>query len=66
VNPWNLTPAECRLMSAICQHGNDKRVSDAAGIKENTIAWHLRNIMDKMGVRNRTVAAVMFDREQRA
>ena len=37
----------------------NKLISDALGLAEKTIKWHLSNIFEKLGVQDRTSAATV-------
>jgi DNA-binding NarL/FixJ family response regulator len=59
---WNygqLTPREVEVLQLIAQGLRNKEVGHALGITEETIKVHMRNIMDKLNVQDRTEAVTM-------
>jgi two-component system, NarL family, response regulator len=54
----DLTPAEKRVVEMIVKGASNKEISAALSITENTVKTHLKNIFDKLGVEDRTQAAM--------
>jgi len=57
-----LTPAERNVLALLASGMSDMRISIELGRSEGTIKKHVSNILGKLGVRNRTEAAVMAER----
>lgn len=53
-NKYNLTKREIEIVSLISKGLSNKEISERLSIKENTVKDHIKNIMDKMGVRSRS------------
>jgi DNA-binding NarL/FixJ family response regulator len=60
-----LTPREADVMRLICEGLTAQGVGEALGISSRTVEIHRRNAIIKLGARNQTQAAVLFDRAQR-
>jgi DNA-binding CsgD family transcriptional regulator/Tfp pilus assembly protein PilF len=66
-NAVELTPAEHRVMLAICKGMRAREIADAFGRSENTIKNQTRRLFERMGVRNRaelvakSIALGMFE-----
>lgn len=52
-----LTPREHDVLAAVAQGLSNKEIGTALGLSEYTVRNHLRNIMEKLHLRNRTEAA---------
>ena len=52
-----LTPQETRLLQLLAQGLSNKAIAQAASLSENTVKYHLKNILQKLGLHNRTEAA---------
>lgn len=61
--PDELTPREIEVLEQVVKGASNKEISAALHITENTVKIHLRNILDKLQVRNRIQAAVHAVRE---
>jgi DNA-binding NarL/FixJ family response regulator len=61
--PDELTPREIDVLEEVVKGASNKEISAALHITENTVKIHLRNILDKLQVRNRIQAAVHAVRE---
>lgn len=61
-NPWKLTPRERDVCEHLIVLVEDKLISRALEIAPRTINHHLRVIYRKMGVGNRVMAALTYDR----
>jgi DNA-binding NarL/FixJ family response regulator len=55
--PETLTPQEVRLLQYMADGLANKAIAQAMGLSENTVKYHIKNIMQKLGVHNRTEAA---------
>jgi len=51
-----LTQREIELLQLVARGMSNKAVAQALSISENTVKYHLRNILQKLGVQNRTEA----------
>ncbi|MDD2619702.1 MAG: helix-turn-helix transcriptional regulator [Syntrophomonadaceae bacterium] len=52
-NPFMLTAAEKRVYQLICQGLSNADIADSLQISPNTVKFHVRNILQKAGVKNR-------------
>jgi DNA-binding NarL/FixJ family response regulator len=53
----NLSPREDEVLQLVAQGATNKEIADSLFISENTVKTHLRNIMDKLHLANRSQAA---------
>jgi len=53
----NLTPREGEVLQLVAQGATNKEIADSLFISENTVKTHLRNIMEKLHLANRSQAA---------
>jgi DNA-binding NarL/FixJ family response regulator len=58
-----LTSREVQVLEYVVTGATNKEIADALHIAENTVKIHLRNILDKLHVKNRIQAAVQAVRE---
>ena len=61
-----LTPREREVLGLIAQGKCNKEIAAALGIAENTVKNHLKNILEKLHLENRTQAATFALREELA
>jgi two-component system nitrate/nitrite response regulator NarL len=59
-NPRNLTSREEETFALLAQGKSNKEIARAFSCTERTIKQHMTNIMQKLNVRNRVQAALMF------
>ncbi len=52
-----LTPQEIRLLQLMADGLSNKAIALAVSLSENTVKYHIKNILAKLGVHNRTEAA---------
>jgi NarL family two-component system response regulator LiaR len=52
-----LTPQETRLLQLLAEGLTNKAIAQALSLSENTVKYHLKNILQKLGLHNRTEAA---------
>ncbi|MFC1903780.1 response regulator [Chloroflexota bacterium] len=52
-----LSPREGEVLKLVAQGATNKEIADSLFISENTVKTHLRNIMDKLHLANRSQAA---------
>lgn len=57
--PQELSDRELQVLQGLCDGLQNKEIAHAFGIKEVTVKMHVRAIIRKLGVRNRTQAALM-------
>lgn len=57
----HLTPREAAILRCLAQGQPDKAIAHHCGISPRTVQVHLRNIYAKLGVDNRTAAALAFN-----
>jgi DNA-binding NarL/FixJ family response regulator len=55
--PDALTPQEVRLLQYMADGLANKAIAQAMSVSENTVKYHIKNILQKLGVHNRTEAA---------
>lgn len=55
----SLTPREIAVLQCVAMGKPNKRIAAELMISEDTIKGHLKNIMEKMGVHNRTHAVII-------
>jgi len=53
----NLSPREDEVLRLVARGATNKEIADSLFISENTVKTHLRNIMDKLHLANRSQAA---------
>ena len=53
----NLSPREDEVLRLVSQGATNKEIAESLYISENTVKTHLRNIMDKLHLANRSQAA---------
>jgi len=53
----DLSPREGEVLQLVAQGATNKEIGDSLFISENTVKTHLRNIMDKLHLANRSQAA---------
>jgi two-component system NarL family response regulator len=58
-----LTEREREVLDLVAQGKTNKEIAGALCVAENTVRAHLRNILDKLHVHNRTQAAAFARRE---
>ena len=52
-----MSPREDEVLQLVAQGATNKEIADSLFISENTVKTHLRNIMDKLHLANRSQAA---------
>jgi DNA-binding CsgD family transcriptional regulator len=60
-----MTDRETQVMRLICDGLTAQGIGEALGISSRTVEIHRRTAIIKLGARNQTHAAVLFDRAQR-
>jgi DNA-binding NarL/FixJ family response regulator len=58
----NLTPREQAVLEELCQGKSNKLIARALTVSEATVKVHVRHIMRKLGVQNRTQVAMQISR----
>jgi DNA-binding NarL/FixJ family response regulator len=64
-NPWNLTPRESEVLSALAERGSSKVVAKQIGVSYRTVEKQVRDAKLRMGLEHRTQAIVAWDRWSR-
>jgi DNA-binding NarL/FixJ family response regulator len=54
-----LTPAEISVLKLIATGNANKEIADQLSIAEDTVKWRVKNILSKLGARDRTQAAMI-------
>lgn len=54
-----LSPTECRVLMLLAEAKSNKRIARTLAISDNTVRVHMRSIFIKLGVENRTQAALL-------
>jgi DNA-binding NarL/FixJ family response regulator len=57
-SPEDLTPREVELLELMVKGQSNKEIAQALSLSENTVKYHVKHILHKLGVQNRTEAAV--------
>lgn len=60
-----MTDREAQVMRLICEGLTAQGIGEALGISSRTVEIHRRTAVMKLGARNQTHAAVLFDRMHR-
>lgn len=58
VDRSKLTPRELQVLRALVAGRSNRQIGESLSIAEGTVKGHLHRILRKMGVANRTAAAV--------
>jgi two-component system NarL family response regulator len=61
----SLTERELELLGLLAGGLSNKAIAQAMSLSENTVKYHLKNILQKLNVHNRTEAAAYAIRTQR-
>lgn len=59
-----LTTRERQLLAALSKGLTNEQIAARIGISRNTVKYHLKNVYDKLGVKNRAMAVALFTRIQ--
>jgi len=57
-----LTPRECEVLTALAAGSTNKEIAIALGITPGTVKTHVERLIGKLGVRDRTQAAILATR----
>jgi DNA-binding NarL/FixJ family response regulator len=60
-----LTTRELELLGVLADGWTNLQIATRTGISENTVKYHLKNLYDKLGVRNRAMAVALYASERR-
>ncbi|MBA8907968.1 LuxR C-terminal-related transcriptional regulator [Aminobacter ciceronei] len=60
-----LTVRERELLSVLADGWTNLQIATRTGISENTVKYHLKNLYDKLDVRNRAMAVALYASEKR-
>ncbi|MCA1405030.1 response regulator transcription factor [Ensifer sp. IC3342] len=60
-----LTSRENELLSMLADGWSNTQIAARTGISENTVKYHLKNLYDKLQVRNRAMAVAIYAKERR-
>ena len=55
----HLTPKELGVLGLVADGLTNRKISQRLSVSENTVKYHLRNIMQKLGAQNRTEAVTI-------
>ena len=55
-----LTPRETELLGALAEGWSNQQIANRFGISANTVKFHLKNLYDKLSVKNRAMAVALF------
>ncbi|WP_146591063.1 LuxR C-terminal-related transcriptional regulator [Puniceibacterium confluentis] len=58
-----LTVRERELLAVLARGWTNQQIANRTGISENTVKYHLKNLYDKLEVRNRAMAVAVYSRE---
>ena len=59
----NLTVRERELVEVLSRGWTNQQIANRTGISENTVKYHLKNLYEKLGVKNRAMAVAIYSRE---
>jgi len=59
-----LTTRELELLGVLADGWTNLQIATRTGISENTVKYHLKNLYDKLGVRNRAMAVALYASER--
>lgn len=54
-----LSPQEIRILRCLRDGLSSKEIARSLSIREKTVDWHVRNVLEKLGVRNRAHAVAV-------
>lgn len=60
-----LTTRELELLGVLADGWTNLQIATRTGISENTVKYHLKNLYDKLGVRNRAMAVALYASERK-
>ena len=60
-----MTKREREVMQCVCEGLTGQEIGERLGLSSRTVEVHRRNAVLKLGARNQTHAAVLFDRAQK-
>ncbi|MGF7009321.1 LuxR C-terminal-related transcriptional regulator [Aminobacter sp. BE322] len=60
-----LTVRELELLAVLADGWTNLQIATRTGISENTVKYHLKNLYDKLGVRNRAMAVALYASEKK-
>ena len=60
-----LTVRERELLAMLADGWTNLQIATRTGISENTVKYHLKNLYDKLAVRNRAMAVALYSSERR-
>lgn len=60
-----LTARETELLGMLANGWSNTQIASRTGISENTVKYHLKNLYDKLEVRNRAMAVAIYAKERR-
>lgn len=60
-----LTVRERELLAVLSDGWTNLQIATRTGISENTVKYHLKNLYDKLDVRNRAMAVALYSSEKR-
>jgi DNA-binding NarL/FixJ family response regulator len=60
-----LTVRERELLAVLSDGWTNLQIATRTGISENTVKYHLKNLYDKLAVRNRAMAVALYSSEKR-
>jgi DNA-binding CsgD family transcriptional regulator len=60
-----MTEREAEVMRLVCEGLTAQEIGERLGISSRTVEIHRRTAVIKLGARNQTQAAVLFDRARR-
>lgn len=61
--PETLTARECQLLQLVSQGLSNRAIAQSLSISHNTVKYHIKNILQKLGVQNRTEAVAIAIRD---
>ncbi|MDX1435333.1 MAG: response regulator transcription factor [Anaerolineales bacterium] len=55
----HMTPREKEILALVAEGMTNRKIAQKLSVSENTVKYHLRNIMQKLGAQNRTEAVTI-------
>jgi len=62
--PRDLTPREREVWALVADGRSNREIANRLGLSDNTVKFHLQHLFSKLGVKNRTEAALKYQTTQ--
>ena len=64
--PGELTPREREVWALVAAGLTNPKIAERLGLSDNTVKFHVQHLFSKLGVKNRTEAALKFAHRRQA